>query len=139
MPFSCDVPVRFGHVDQARIVYYPWFFHFCHEAMERMFAEVAGTSYPDVLNRERLGFPAVHLETDFHERVGYGETLRMEVSVEKVGRTSVTFRFEGRRSSDGKLAFRASTTTVCCDMDRFEPVPIPEKYRQAFATIAAPA
>jgi len=137
MPFECDIPVRFGHVDQARIVYYPWFFHFCHEAMERMFEVVAKTTYADVLNREKLGFPAVHIETDFHETVGLGETLRMAVSVESVGRTSLRLRFEGRRASDGVVALRASITTVCCDMDRFAPVPIPEKYRVAFATIPA--
>jgi 4-hydroxybenzoyl-CoA thioesterase len=139
MPFECDIPVRFGHVDQARIVYYPWFFHFCHEAMERMFEHVAGITYADLFGKERLGFPAVHIETDFHEKVGYGETLRMGVSIEKIGRTSVTLRFEGRRASDGVLAFRASTTTVCCDMNDFAPVPIPERYRRAFATIATPA
>lgn len=138
MPYECDIPVRFGHVDQARIVYYPWFFHFCHEAMERMFEGVAGITYADLFEKERLGFPAVHIETDFHEKVGYGETLRMSVAIEKVGRTSVTLRFEGRRSSDGILAFRASTTTVCCDMNSFEPVPIPERYRKAFATITIP-
>ena len=138
MAYECDIVVRFGHVDQARIVYYPWFFHFCHEAMERMFESVAGITYADLFNVERLGFPAVHIETDFQERVGYGETLRMGVSVEKIGRTSVTFRFEGRRASDGVLAFRATTTTVCCDMNTFKPVPIPEKYRTAFTTIAAP-
>lgn len=139
MAFECDIVVRFGHVDQARIVYYPWFFHFCHEAMERMFEQVAGITYADLFGRERLGFPAVHIETDFHERVGYGETLRMRVSVEKVGRTSVTFRFEGHRASDGLLAFRATTTTVCCDMNTFAPVPVPERYRAAFARITARA
>ena len=137
MPFECDIPVRFGHVDQARIVYYPWFFHFCHEAMERMFEVVAKTTYAHVLDRERLGFPAVHIETDFHETVGFGETLRMRVSVESVGRTSLRLRFEGFRASDGVRALRASITTVCCEMDRFTPVPIPEKYRAAFATIPA--
>ena len=64
-----------------------------------MFEEVAGITYADLFSVERLGFPAVHIETDFQERVGYGETLRMGMSVEKVGRTSVAFRFEGRRAS----------------------------------------
>ena len=137
MTYRCEIPVRFGHVDQARIVYYPWFFHFCHEAMERMFEEAIGIPYPEVLGKDRLGFPAVHIETDFHETVGFGETLRMAVSVESVGRTSLRLRFEGRRASDGVVALRASITTVCCDMDRFAPVPIPEKYRVAFATIPA--
>ena len=132
MTYRCEIPVRFGHVDQARIVYYPWFFHFCHEAMERMFAEAIGIPYSEVLGKDRLGFPAVHIETDFLETVGYGEVLDMGVSVEKVGTTSVTFRFEGRRASDEKTAFRATTTTVCVDMDRFAPVPIPPRYRDAF-------
>ena len=77
--FTCEIPVHFGHVDQARIVYYPHFFHFCHVAMEEMFRAVVGIAYRDVLEKDRLGFPAVHIETDFQTSIGYGETKIIEV------------------------------------------------------------
>jgi 4-hydroxybenzoyl-CoA thioesterase len=135
--FTCEIPIRFGDVDQAQIVYYPRFFHFCHVAMEEMFRAVVGRPYHEVILKDRVGFPAVHVETDFENTVGFGETLRMAVAVEKIGRTSVAFRYEGTRTSDGVLAFRARITTVAVDMDRFQPIPVPERYRKALETLLA--
>jgi 4-hydroxybenzoyl-CoA thioesterase len=129
--FSCEIPVRFGDVDHAKIVYYPRYFHFCHVAMEEMFAKAIGVPYHEVIGKDRLGFPAVHIESDFGKIVGFGETLRMEVGVERIGKSSVVFRYAGYRSSDGAKAFTASITTVAVDMDRFESIPIPAKYRSA--------
>jgi 4-hydroxybenzoyl-CoA thioesterase len=130
--FACEIPIRFGDVDHARIVYYPHFFHFCHVAMEEMFARHVGVPYHEVVGRERLGFPTVHIEVDFEKTVGFGETLRMQVEVLKVGTTSVVFRFLGVRASDGVTAFAATITTVAVDMDRFTKVPVPPRYREAF-------
>lgn len=132
---TIEIPVRFGDVDQARIVYYPRFFHYCHVAMEETFRLAAGVSYRDVLEKDRLGFPAVHLEADFDDTVGYGETLRMQVVVEKVGRTSVTWRFTGVRASDGKPALRARVVTVAVDMDRWAAVEVPARYREALSRL----
>jgi 4-hydroxybenzoyl-CoA thioesterase len=132
---TVDIPVRFGDVDQAKIVYYPRFFHYCHVAMEEAFRVVAGIPYRDVLEKDRLGFPAVHLEADFDETVPYGETLRMQVVVEKVGRTSVTWRFTGVRASDGTPALRAKVVTVAVDMDRWAKVDVPARYRTALAAL----
>src|SRR5205823_13035310 len=100
------------------------------------FRHAAGMPYRDVLEKDRLGFPAVHLEADFDDTVGYGETLRMRVEVEKVGKTSVTWRFTGVRESDGKPALRARVVTVAVDMDRWTPVEVPKRYREALARLA---
>ena len=129
--FTCEIPVHFGYVDQARIVYYPHFFHFCHVAMEEAFRSVVGVSYRDVIEKDRLGFPAVHIETDFETSVGYGETLKIDVSIERIGTSSVAWRYEGRRASDGIRAFAAKITTVAVDMDRFQSIPVPPRYREA--------
>ena len=137
MAHVVEIPVRFGHVDQARIVYYPHLYHFGHEAMEETFRAVVGISYPDLITKERLGFPAVRIETDFLETVGYADTVRVAVSVVAIGRTSLTWRFEGSRSSDGAVAFRTTAKTVCVDMDRFRPVPIPDKFRPALESLRA--
>jgi acyl-CoA thioesterase FadM len=61
----------------------------------------------------------------------------MEVGVERIGKSSVVWRYAGYRSSDGAKAFAASVTTVAVDMDRFEAIPIPAKYRSAFERLKA--
>ncbi len=135
MAFTFRMPVRYGSVDFARIVYYPQFLHFCHVAMEEMFAAVVGVSYPDALQKEKVGYPTVKSEADFVKPVAYGEELEMSVAVERMGTSSVVFVYEGRRSSDGEAAFRVRNIQVAVDMDAWESTPIPDHHRAAFETI----
>jgi YbgC/YbaW family acyl-CoA thioester hydrolase len=135
MAFTFRLPVRYGSIDFARIVYYPQFLHFCHVAMEEMFAAVVGVSYPDALQKEKVGYPTVKSEADFIEPVAYGEELAMSVAVERMGTSSIVFVYEGRRSSDGELAFRVRNTQVAVDMDAWKSTPIPTHHRQAFETL----
>ncbi len=140
MAFTFRLPVRYGSIDYARIVYYPQFLHFCHIAMEEMFAAVVGVTYPAALQEEKVGYPTVKSEADFLKPVAYGEELEMSVSVERLGTSSVDFVYEGRRSSDGKRAFRVRNTQVAVDMDAWASRPIPDHHRAAFETLLdAPA
>jgi YbgC/YbaW family acyl-CoA thioester hydrolase len=135
MAFTFSLPVRYGSVDYARIVYYPQFLHFCHVAMEEMFAAVVGVTYPDTLQKEGVGYPTVKSEVDFIEPVAYGETLEMSVSVERIGTSSVVFVYEGVRSSDGKRAFRVRNVQVAVNMEEWRSTPIPDHHRTAFETL----
>lgn len=135
MAFHFDMPVRYGSIDFARIVYYPQFLHFCHVTKEAMFDEAVGISYPDLLTRDKVGYPTVKSNAEFLEPVGYGETLRIKMVVERIGTSSVDFRYEGRRSSDGKLAFRVRNTEVAVNMDAWTSIPIPTRHRQVFESI----
>jgi 4-hydroxybenzoyl-CoA thioesterase len=45
MKFSAEFSVRFGEIDQARVVYYPRFFHYFHQTFEEWFARALGVSY----------------------------------------------------------------------------------------------
>ena len=132
MPFTFSLPVRYGSIDYARIVYYPQFLHFCHIAMEEMFAAVVGVTYPDALQKEKVGYPTVKSEAEFAKPVAYGETLEMSIAVARMGTASIDFVYEGRRSSDGELAFRVRNTQVAVDMDAWESMPIPDHHRTAF-------
>ena len=139
MAFTFRLPVRYGSIDYARIVYYPQFLHFCHIAMEEMFLAVVGVSYPDALQKEKVGYPTVKSEADFISPVGYGEELEMSVAIGRLGTSSVEFRYEGRRSSDGEVAFRVRNIQVAVDMDAWESTPIPAHHRAAFETLLEPA
>ena len=135
MAFRCRIPVRFGDIDYAKIVYYPRFLHFCHVAMEEMFAGVVGVPYHEAITKEKVGYPTVRVEADYRKPVGFGETIEMSVLVESLGRSSVHFRYEGRRSSDGELAFVVRSTAVAVHMDRWKSVPIPDHHRKGLETL----
>ena len=139
MAFTFELPVRYASIDYARIVYYPQFLHFCHVTMEAMFADVVGVTYPEALQKDKVGYPAVKSEADFLEPVAYGETLRMSLWVERIGTSSVVFVYQGRRSSDGEIAFRVRNTQVAVDMDAWGSTPIPAHHRAAFETLTPEA
>ena len=132
MAFTSVQKIRFDDVDGAGIVYYPQFFHICHAAFEDFFDTAAPVSYPELVRERRLGFPTVAIESSFSVPLVYGDVAVVELSVERIGKTSVTFGYVIRRKSDGALCFRASITTVLVRMDRMEPVPLSEEYRAIF-------
>jgi YbgC/YbaW family acyl-CoA thioester hydrolase len=130
--YETTISVNFGDVDPAGIVYYPVIFHYCHIAFERFFAEAAGMPYARLINEENLGFPTVNVSADFSKRISYGEDVRFSVTVARIGRSSVQFRYQGLNSS-GEIYFTALITTVAVDMEKFTPVSIPQKYADVFA------
>ena len=131
MRFTCRIPVRFGDIDQAGVAYYPTLFDHCHAAFEEFFEKALKVPYPKVLLKDKLGFPTAHLEADFREPLKFGDVLQMEVSVARLGRASVTFRyraFRGRKAK--KPAFEVLGTTVCVDMRTFRSKAIPLRLRK---------
>jgi 4-hydroxybenzoyl-CoA thioesterase len=132
MAFRTQVQVRFGDVDHAGIVYYPHFFIYFHEAFEDFF-DHNGFAYHVQLNQRRIGFPTVHIETDFKLPLRYGDALDLEVSVPRIGKRSATFRYVGFRHRDGGKACQADITCACVDLDRFGATDIPDDLRALFA------
>ena len=135
MAFRTSVPVRFGDVDHAGIVFYPKFFIYFHEAFERFFDD-ARISYERLIGERRIGFPTVHIDCDYKAPLKYGDSLDLEVSVSKLGRRSAVFRYVGYRHRDGKHTVTGEITCACVDMDRFQAVDIPADLRALFERFA---
>ncbi len=132
--FRYSQPVRFADIDHAGIVYYPRFFHFFHIAFEELWrARIGPQAYSDIIDKERVGFPAVHAECDFKAPLKFGDTADIEVSIPRLGSKSITFRYRIYRAaspaegSDPRLLC-AEGQVVCAvvDLARFVAVPIPE-------------
>ena len=132
--FRTTITVRFGDEDRAGVVYFPRYFDFFHRAFEDFFRN-AGRPFREVIEQDGIGWPVVRAEADFKSSVSVGDDLRLELSLEKLGRRSSTFRYDGWRESDGGLVVRGATTVVCVDVTSFEPRDIPPAYRQMFETL----
>lgn len=137
MSFKTRIKVRFGDADPAGLVYFVNIFHYLHIAMEEFFAERCGVSYQELMSGERLGFPTVNVQAEFFTPLVYGDEAEVEVYVSRVGDASVTFEYSVRRLSDGQLCARATNVQVAMNLDTRRAVPIPDKYRRAFADSAA--
>ena len=136
MSYTTSIKVRFGDIDHAGIAYYPNLYHYLHIAFEEFFEEFIGTSYPDVLDRERVGFPTVKVGTEFLRPIRYGDTLDITLTIPRVGNASVEIDFTAVRKGDDGPCLVSRHTVVAVDMNSFRPVPIPERYRELFVSCA---
>lgn len=137
-PFRFAQRVRFADVDHAGIVYYPHFFHYFHTAFEELFhARIGAAGYLALLDRERIGLPAVHVECDFRRPLRFPDSFVVEVSLGKLGTRSLTLRYrafaEGAEA-DGPVA-EAAVTCAVIDLDSFQAVALPPSLRAMFAEL----
>jgi 4-hydroxybenzoyl-CoA thioesterase len=140
MSFTFTTPVRFADVDHAGIVYYPRFFHLFHLAFEELWrARIGPRAYSELIDRDKVGFPAVRAECDFKAPLKFGDSAEIEVTVPKLGSKSITFRYRVYRSAEGdptpqvtddsERRLCAEGTVVCAvvDLARFVAMPVPER------------
>jgi len=132
MKFSTELPVRFGEIDQAGVVYYPRFFHYFHQAFEEWFGRALGVSYPDLVLKDGIGFPSVRVESEFLKPLRYGDRAHVQIEVLDIGRSSLTLRYELVRMPENVLSARATVKTVAIDNATFASVPIPDAWRARF-------
>lgn len=118
-------PIRFEDVDAAGIVFFAKFFHYAHEALEALF----DGAYADIVVNRRIGFPVVHVASDFHSPVRYGDTVRIETGVSKIGTTSVTFRHTFSNKKTGALVATVDHVAVTSRLDTLTKLPLPEDVR----------
>lgn len=128
-PYRARLEVQFSDIDQARIVYYPRFIHYFHVAMEQFFRDVVGIAYPQIMNDHKLGHPTVHLDVDFRVPLRYGDQVEIDVRLEKVGTTSVIWRYDVFVAGDATLHARGRVVTVNIDLETFEKLPFPDWLR----------
>ena len=135
--YEVTLPVRFGQVDYAGIMFYPRFFENFHTVFEDMFSSKLGVPYMSILKERRIGFPTVRIETDFHKPFRFGEPMRLVLDVMKSGRSSITFRYRGYNGDATEPSVEAIGTVVVIDLDTFEALPIPEDIQAVLDDIAA--
>jgi 4-hydroxybenzoyl-CoA thioesterase len=134
--FTFTTPVRFSDVDHAGIVYYPRFFHFFHVAFEELWrARLGARAYVELIDGERVGFPAVHAECDFKGPLRFGDDAEIELAITRLGEKSVTFRYRVHRASDRALAADGKVVCAVTDLARMEAIPIPARVRELLSDL----
>jgi 4-hydroxybenzoyl-CoA thioesterase len=124
--------VHFQDIDAAGIVFFARFFDYAHDAMENFFDGIAHRpggvrpGYVDLVMKRRIGFPVVHIEADFRTPLRYGDAVRIETTVAKIGTSSITFRYAMTRVSDGKDVATLEHVVVATSVDTVTKVDLPE-------------
>ena len=133
--FVREKRVRFHHCDPAGIVFYPQYFVMIHELMEDWFTEALGTDYAALVRDAGRGMPAVRVEADFLAPNPLGDVIAFELSVAKLGASSVTVRVEG--TARGTPCVRATVVVVHSALHPLKALAFPEALRaslQRFVT-----
>ncbi|MFM7718852.1 MAG: acyl-CoA thioesterase [Actinomycetota bacterium] len=72
--------------------------------------------------------PRVRIEVDFLRPLRSGQSVEGEISVEAVGRSSITFRFEAR--ADGEKVAEARIVGALVSSETWRPTPWPDGARE---------
>jgi len=125
--FSFEYPILFSHCDPAGIVYFPRFFDLLHRAMEDWFTFGLEERFADFIVKKRLGIPTVGTQVDFAGPARFGDLLRIDLRVLKLGRSSIELGIDAFVGE--QPCFKARHTVCCFSQDTFKAVPIPDDLR----------
>jgi len=120
-------PVRFTHTDPAGYVFFPRFFEMFQACVEDWFNTGLNVDYAKQILEYGVGLPTAHTECDFSLPCKLGEKIEFSLSVEKVGRTSVSIIFVGRVNGEDRL--HAKSVLVAISTKNGRPVAISDDLR----------
>src|SRR6266481_3046213 len=113
-PFRTTRRMEFADTDMAGIVHFANFFRFM-EAAEVEFLRSRGVSVFMPWEGQKVSFPRVAASCDFVKPARFEDVLEISVSIQRIGRKSVTYGFEFTLA--GELVARGQITSACCLVD----------------------
>ena len=130
--------VEFGDTDMAGIVHFANFFRFM-ESAEHAYLRSLGLSVVMEIDGGKYGLPRVSASCDYLRPARFGDELTVEVTVVKLGRSSVTYAFDFTHG-DEPIA-RGRVTAVFCRFDagRPEACEMPAEFRTKLDPGGGPA
>jgi YbgC/YbaW family acyl-CoA thioester hydrolase len=116
-PYRWETRIRFIDTDASGRIHYTCLFRY-FESAEIEFLRSLGLGY-DV--RDNFAFPRVHVEADYFKFIGLDDLLSIEVSLGRIGRSSVQLHFHVLKSGDlvatGSVAVVCMSTTTQASME----------------------
>jgi 4-hydroxybenzoyl-CoA thioesterase len=126
---TSTVPVRWGDVDAAGIVFYPRFFEWYDLGCESLFAAL-GLPWPELfVARGIVGVPIVESGSRFASPARYGDTLEIRAVVAWVKEKTFRMEYEiavGSRLCATGFEVRAWVRRPASPRERLQATPIPE-------------
>jgi 4-hydroxybenzoyl-CoA thioesterase len=135
--FRVSYPIRFSHCDPAGQVYFPRFFDLLHDALEDWFNLGLQERFADFLMKQQLGTPTVGTQCDFVSPARFGDTLVLELTILRLGNSSIELAFNG--TIDGRVCLKCRHTICIFSTKTLKAVAIPETLRTRMQDYVVPA
>ena len=126
--FTTERKIRFSHCDPAGIVYFVNFFDMVSGIVEDWFGEAIGFTFNEMHIQRRVGFPIVNTGCEFFRPCHLGDLLVLELTVLKLGRSSIEFSIRGQVGGEEK--FRARHKVALMSLETLKSLPIPDDLRE---------
>jgi len=127
MLYVHDIKVRYSEVDSQGIVFNAHYLAYCDDTFESWFR----ACFADRLQSLAVEIVVKRAVIEWLTAARLADAIELGMHLERVGRTSFEFRFEG--SIQGTRAFVAQVTYVVVDRHTFEPQEIPDRLRCVLA------
>ena len=135
VPFRVRRRVEFRDTDAAGIVHFSAFFPMMEAAEHELLRSLGVAVLPAHDAASRLTFPRVAVSCSFQGPARFEDWLDIDVSVAKIGQTSITYHF-GIHCEDRPIA-TGQFTVVCCYLTHggeLRKADVPESLRNQLST-----
>jgi len=132
--FSVQRRVEFRDTDAAGIVHFSAFFPMMESAEHELLRHLGLSVMQPLENGSHLTWPRVSASCNYLNSARFEDILTVEVSIAKIGTTSLTYRFLFRR--DDLVIARGEITAVCCFWQKngkLEKVAISDQLRETLS------
>ncbi|QCJ68791.1 acyl-CoA thioesterase [Providencia heimbachae] len=125
LKFTRPYKIHFSECDPAGIVFYPQYFMMFNNLLERWFDALLPEGFAGYILDQRFGLPTVHLEAEFKAVSRMGDDVQLELSVERIGRKSITLR-QSCIGMNGELRMQVTQTYVTTSLETHQAIAIPD-------------
>jgi acyl-CoA thioester hydrolase len=128
-PFRFETRIRFIDTDASGRIHYTAMFRY-FESAEIEFLRSLGITYDA---QRGYNLPRVHVECDFLRVIGHDDLIHIEVSLTRLGRSSIRFEFQTFKA--GELAAKGAVVVACADRHTLRSVPMPDQLRAKLSAV----
>ncbi|MBM3571779.1 MAG: acyl-CoA thioesterase [Alphaproteobacteria bacterium] len=129
--------VQWGDSDPAGRINSPRAYDYAVEVVEAFFRAELGLCYRELIHDRGLGFPVVSSACDFISMLQEGDEVKLTATVERVSRSTVTWKVEAHHAVTSALAFTVRMTSCFISNASGRAIPIPAEWRGKFEEYAA--
>lgn len=125
---TMPIEIFFKHCDPAGIVFYPRYVEMLHDTVEHWFNHGLKIGFDNLHGAHNMGIPMVNMQVDFRQPSRLGDQITGQLSVTKMGRSSMTMRVE--LCDKENIRVGADLTVVFVSLGKIQSIPIPDDFRR---------